>query len=203
MTNGIARRQAASVVAGVALSVVLLAVPLMAQGRDPNGQSAVIIAHLVLPGPAANQMLLQRQGGKRLLYVDQGAKQGVAVVDVTNPSHPGVVNHAAWPGRTADGQLQIVGSELAISERPETTTLSHSPASQRVNVLDVTDLQHPQVLQAFSWVTSILPDAARNLIFIANGEGLWIVQHRIEQGAYAMRHPCTSEAAETPEANCY
>jgi len=203
MTKEIARKQAAKVVGAVALSVTLLAAPLMAQGPDSNGQSAVIIAHLAMPGPAANQMLLQRQGGKRLLYFDQGAKQGVAVIDVTNPSHPGLLNHVAWPGRTADGQVQIMGSELAISERPEGTTLGRPPASQRVNVLDVTDLQHPQVLQTFSGVTSILPDVARNLIFIANGDGLWIVQHRVGQGAYAMRHPCTSEAAEMPEANCY
>ena len=202
MTKGIAK-QAGGVAAAVTFSVILLPVLLMAQGPDSNGESAVVIGHLAMPGPSANQMFLQRQVGKRLLYFDQGDKQGVAVIDITSPDHPRVVGHVAWPGHTANGQVENVGSGLAISERPDDGTLGHAPASQRVNVLDVTDLQHPQVLQTFSGVTSILSDVARNLIFIANSEGLWIVQHRIGQAAYAMRHPCTSEAAEMPEANCY
>jgi len=203
MRNGIVRKQAAGAVAIVVLSVAMVTTPLAAQGPDSNGQSALVITHLLLPGPAATQMLLERQGAKLLLYVDQGEKQGVAVVDVTTPSRPNMVNRAAWPGRTADGQVQVVGSGLAISELSEGAMLGRRPASQTVNVLDITDPAHPQVLQTFSGVTSILPATARNLIFIANGEGLWIVRHRVGQGAYAMRHLCTSEAALTAEPDCY
>ena len=203
MVKGVTRNQVLGLVAAVALSVALLTVPLAAQGPDSNGQSAVIVAHLDMPAPAANQMLLQRQGGKWLLYFDQGDQRGVAVVDVTNPNHPRVVDHVAWPGRTAEGQIQTAGSGLAISERPEGATAGRRPASQKVNILDITDPRHPQVLQTFSGVTSVLPDAPRNLIFIANGEGLWIVRHRMGQGAYAARHLCTSEAALTPAPDCY
>jgi hypothetical protein len=203
MTRKSSVRHAAGTVAAIAFCAALLCAPLAAQGPDSNGQSAVVIAHLAMPGPAADQMLLQRQSGKWLLYFDQGDKQGVAVINVTAPNHPKVVSYAAWPGRTANGQLESAGSGLAISERPEAAMLGRRPATERVNVLDITDPQHPQVLQRFSGVTSVLPDAARNLIFIANGDGLWIVQHRIGQGAYAMRHLCTSEAALTPNPDCY
>lgn len=203
MTKEIGRKQAVGVVAAIALSVAMLTVPVAAQGPDSNGESAVVVAHLAMPGPAANQMLLQRQGGQWLLYFDQGVKEGVAVVDVTTPNHPRVVEHAAWPGRTAEGQIQTAGNGLAISERPEGATVGQRPAAQRVNILDITDPQHPQVLQKFSGVTSVLADAEGNLIFIANGEGLWVVRHRTRQGAYARRHPCTSEAADMPEPDCY
>jgi hypothetical protein len=80
---------------------------------------------------------------------------------------------------------------------------STSRSLQTVNVLDLTDPAHPQVLQTFFGVTSTLPDTARNLIFIANADGLWIVRHREGQSAYAMRHQCTSEAALDPEPDCY
>jgi hypothetical protein len=59
------------------------------------------------------------------------------------------------------------------------------------------------VLETFDGATSILPDTARNLIFIANAQGLWIVRNRVGQSAYAMRHQCTSEAAINPEPDCY
>jgi hypothetical protein len=72
-----------------------------------------------------------------------------------------------------------------------------------VNILDMTDPAHPQVLETFDGATSILPDTARNLIFIANAQGLWIVRNRVGQSAYAMRHQCTSEAAINPEPDCY
>lgn len=201
MPKKIARKQA-TVIAVVAFSVAMLTVSMAAQAPDSNGQSAVIVAHLPLSGPPARQMFLQRQGGRLFLYVDQGDVAGAAVVDVTKPSHPDVVSHATWPARVANGQEQNLGSGLAISEQPE-GTLSRQPKSETLNVLDVTDLKHPQILQTFYGVTSALPDAARNLIFVANGDGLWIVRHRVGQGAYAMRHLCTSEAALTPDPDCY
>jgi len=203
MTKGIVRIQAAGAIAILAFSLAMLTTPMAAQGPDSNGESAAVIAHLPMPGPSVNQMLLQRRDGKLYLYVDQGAQQGVSVVDVTRPSRPLVVNHEAWPGRTADGHVQLLDSGLAISELSESRALSTRHASQTVNVLDMRDPAHPQVLQTFSGVTSILPDADRNLIFIADTEGLWIVRHRVTQGAYAMRHLCTSEAALTPEPDCY
>ena len=203
MTKGIVRKQVAAAIAIVAFSLAMLTTPMAAQSPDSNGELATVVAHLPMPGPSVNQMLLQRRDGKLYLYVDQGAQQGVSVVDVTRPSRPLVVNHEAWPGRTADGHVQLLDSGLAISELSESRALSTRHASQTVNVLDMRDPAHPQVLQTFSGVTSILPDADRNLIFIADTEGLWIVRHRVTQGAYAMRHLCTSEAALTPEPDCY
>ncbi len=200
------QNRSAAAMAVLSCCFALATTPLAAQGSDSNGQSAAVIAHLPLPGPSATQMLLRRgQAGNLRLYVDQGKKQGVVVVDVTNPSRPSVVNRAAWPGRAADGQVQLLGSEWALSELQESPAAAPGapPASQTVSVLDTTDPAHPQVLQTFFGVTSVLPDADRNLIFIANAEGLWIVRHRGGQSAYAMRHLCTSEAALNPEPNCY
>lgn len=181
-----------------------LAIPTAAQAPDSNGESAVIVAHLSLPGPSVTQMFLQRQNGKQYLYMNQAQNQRT-VVDVTRPDHPSLASHAAGSSSAANGQVEPLASDLAVSEQPEgrAAAVSKRPARETVNVLDTTDPMHPQVLQTFSGVTSILPDADRNLIFIANGEGLWIVRHRLTQGAYAQRHLCTSESALTPEPDCY
>ena len=203
MRNGLVPTQIATGVLAVVFCTAMLALPTAAQAPDSNGESAVIVAHLSLPGPSVTQMFLQKQNGKQYLYIDQGHDQRV-VIDVTRPDRPSAVRHTAGPSR-ATGQCEPLSSDLAVSEQPEgrAAAVSKRPARETVNVLDTTDPMHPQVLQTFSGVTSILPDADRNLIFIANADGLWVVRNRVTQGAYAKRHLCTSESALTPEPDCY
>ena len=55
----------------------------------------------------------------------------------------------------------------------------------------VASFAHPQTVQSFSGVTSILPDDARGLIYVANGEGIWILSHQ----QVLRRHYCSSSDA--------
>ncbi len=167
---------------------------------DVNGRSASVIAHLALPGPSPSQMFLRNQNGKQYLYVDQG-KQEISVVDVSNPRHPKLLSRAAWPQQVASGQLQLIGSGLALSENPQNQSARSAP--ENVNILDLTNPAQPQVLAHFSGVTGVVPDNARNLVFLANGDGLWIVHDRVTQRAYAREHECTSEAEINPMPDCY
>jgi len=53
-----------------------------------------------------------------------------------------------------------------------------------VRVLDLSDPANPRALQSFSAVISVLEDDGRNLIYITNNEGLWILRHKQEQPAF-------------------
>jgi hypothetical protein len=53
--------------------------------------------------------------------------------------------------------------------------------TQSLTVLDLSDLANPRPLESFSGVTSVLADDTRNLIYITNSEGLWILRHKQEQ----------------------
>jgi len=174
------------------------AIPTAAQKVAPDGRSAAVVAHLALPGPSVTQMLLQRQNGKLYLYADQGDRKNIAVVDVTRPNHPRVIGHVTWPSAMANANVEPLGSGLAMSEARESGNAPHD-----MNIMDLADPAHPRVLAAFSGVTSAVPNVERNLIFIANSDGLWIVRNRVGQAAYAANHRCTSEAALTPEPDCY
>jgi hypothetical protein len=204
MRSKVGTTLSAAAILAVVLSVATFAVCAAAQAADSNGESAEIVAHQPLSGHSVTQMFLQRQNGKQYLYVDQDGEQRV-VIDVTKADRPSVVRHTAEPRGAAIGQFEPLSSDLAISEQPQgqAVAVSRRPARETVNVLDTTDPVHPQVLQTFSGVTSILPDADRNLIFIANADGLWVVRHRVKQGAYAGRHLCTSESALSSEPDCY
>ncbi|MGA8441878.1 MAG: hypothetical protein WB762_19810 [Candidatus Sulfotelmatobacter sp.] len=171
----------------------------------PSYLPAKVIAHLPLSG-GARQMFLQQEGRKRYLYVQQSSQQVVTVVDVTKPERPKVLNHMPH------GNLTMVGSGLAISETPEnsapvrTSVVAGNAEGPRgggtvpesVRVLDVSDPAHPRTVQTFDGVTSILQDPARNLIYVANGDGVWIVSHQ----QVLRRHECSSSDEMSPMPNC-
>jgi hypothetical protein len=164
----------------------------------PTDVPATVIAHLSLPQATGSQMLLQRQNGKQFLYVQQAAKQGFMVVDVTKPDRPSLLKRTAEQSATV-GNLDIVSPDVAIAEAPEktpTTLTNSNHPTEVVRVLDLSDPRNPKTLETFNKVTSILPDGNHGLIYLANDEGLWVLRYnhpsRIEP---AKKKPlCDSEA---------
>jgi len=125
-------------------------------------------------------MLLQRDNGKNYLYVQQASKQGFMIVDVTKPDKPTLLKRTAEASQATAGNLEMVSPDVAIAEAPEktaTTVTSSNRPTETVRVLDMSDPRNPKVLQSFAGVTSILPDGAHGLIYLANTEGLWVLRY--------------------------
>ena len=153
----------------------------------PAEQPATVIAHLLLPGAPASQMSVQEHGRKQYLYIERASKEGFTIVDVTKPSQPIVIKRVAWPNEASTGKLQMVGGGLALSaalEQESATVSGEVHPTQSLTVLDLSDPANPRTLQSFSGVTSVLADDARNLIYITDNEGLWILRHKQEQPAH-------------------
>ncbi len=146
----------------------------------PTDVPATVIAHLPLPQPSGNQMLLQRENAKQYLYVQQAGKQGFMVVDVTRPEKPSLLKRTAETNQATSGNLEMVSPNVAIAEAPEKTpatlTSSNRP-TETVRVLDLSDPRNPKTLETFNKVTSILPDSGHSLIYLTNNEGLWILRY--------------------------
>ena len=146
----------------------------------PTDVPATVIAHLPLPQATGSQMLLQRENTKQYLYVQQAAKQGFMVVDVTKPEKPSLLKRTAESNQATSGNMEMVSADVAIAEAPEktpTTLTSSSHATETVRVLDLSDPRNPKTLETFNKVTSILPDGSRSLIYLTNNEGLWILRY--------------------------
>ena len=170
----------------------------------PSYLQAKVIAHLPLSG-GARQMFSQQEGSRQFLYVQQSPQQGVTVIDITKPERPKVVN------QVPPENLTMVSFGLAISEMPENSATGGAslgdgnaegrPGSgvlESVRVLDVSDPAHPRTVRNFDGVTSILQDSARNLLYVANGDGVWIVSHQ----QVFRSHECSSSDAISPLPNC-
>jgi hypothetical protein len=200
--------------AGVALGAVLGLTMQCAMAKDAPAQSATVIAHLPLSGPAVNQMFLQQEGSKQYLYIQQAAKPAYTVIDVTKPDHPNVTNRMVLPNKAPGARLQMVGGGIALAEAPENSGTAGSrhelvPArpqgagdaarpTESLRVLDLSDPKNPRTLQTFEGVTSVLADDARKLIYITNSDGLWILKHK----EIHAQPPCDSGSAFNPIADC-
>ncbi len=182
------------VCAALIFGILCLAVPAGASANDfyPSYLQAKVVGHLPLTG-GVRQMFLQQEDRRQYLYVQQANQRGFTVIDTTQPDRPKVVNHV--PQAT----LTMVGSGLALSETPDSAAAAAARSvPELVRVLDVSDPAHPRVAQTFDGVTSIVQDGARNMIYIANGDGVWIVSHR----RVLRRHECSSSDAMSPLPNC-
>jgi hypothetical protein len=114
------------------------------------------------------------------------------VVDVTDPQKPQIVDRVA-PG----GRLTEVGGGLAIAVSSDQSGQGAVP-TQTVKLLDMSDPKNPRTVKTFSGVTSIYSEDGRQLIYLTNSEGLWIVKHTTRH-----RLPfCTSESEENTVVQC-
>lgn len=164
-----------------AAAVVFASAPGVSANNKPTEVPAKVIAHLALKEAPGNEMLLQSKGDKQYLYVQKASKQGFTVIDVTKPVRPTMVNQSDKSGDAAAGKLEIVGPDVGLAEVPDKNSKgiirnSDSP-TETVKILDLSDPAHPKVLQTFTGVTSILQDPSRGLIYLANNDGIWILNH--------------------------
>src|SRR6202045_2532391 len=167
------------------LITLVLALPGVALSTEqpapkPTDVPATVIAHLSLPQATGNQMLLQKENGKQYLYVQQAAKQGFMVVDVTKPEKPSLLKRTAESNQATSGNLEMVTPEIAMAEAPEktpTTLSSSNHPTETVRLLDLSDPHNPKTLETFNKVTSILPDGAHSLVYLTNNEGLWVLRY--------------------------
>jgi len=75
--------------------------------------------------------------------------------------------------------------------------------TESIRVLDLSDPRNPRTLQTFDGVTKVLAEDTRNLIYITNGEGLWVLRHNpAQESKKRSLPPCDSESVFSPIVDC-
>lgn len=196
--------------AGLAVCALCTALVPGAVAKNKNTERIAVIAHVTLPGASVSQMLLQQRGVKQYLSIQQAPEAEPIVVNVTKADHPEVVSHAAL--KASSEKVEMIGSGLALLEMPKNSkpggarhamvpskdTEGNGQTTGSVRVLDLSDPKNPKTLRSLAGVTSVLADDRRQLIYIANGEGLWILSH-IEKPSLPL---CDSESVFSPIVDC-
>jgi hypothetical protein len=167
----------------------------------PAEPLVAVIGHLALTGPPAVQMFVEEHGRQQYLLIEQASKEGFTIVDVTKPSQAVIVKQVAWPNQASNGKLQLVKAGLVLSTASENNSgTAAGNSTQSLNLLDLRDPANPKTIQGFTGVTTVLLDENRSLMYITNGEGLWILKYKQEEPA-SNPYGCPADGIST-DPNC-
>jgi hypothetical protein len=173
-----------------------------AQTSNQSQEQIKVVAHLPLDGMHVNQMFVQQRDSKFYLYLHRPTKDAFALVDVTDPNKPVLVSRDSLK-EPSGTQLQppASGSAFAVAVTPEggaSTRANVQLPTETVQLVDMSNPKNARSVKTFKGVTSIYPDDARKLVYLVNGEGLWIVSHRMTKPLPL----CSSESALTSLPDC-
>jgi hypothetical protein len=148
-----------------------------AQPKPPQDEIAVVGHVPLLSGPITRFMITQHYSSA-YLYAEHGAGQSVTLIDVTKAAQPAILADMPYPSDAGAGSLFVVAGTAAVvgADQPGAPPKT-SP--QTIRIMDFSDPQHPKVGREFLGVTAISRDERRGLIFVANGEGIWILRQTL------------------------
>jgi hypothetical protein len=155
-----------------------------AKPHAENQDCVQVVGHVALDGLQADRLFVRRaRSGKQYLYAAASGASAVAVINVSDAARPTVERQVAYEAGTASRDVTPVGVNAAILEiadRGEPRPAA-SPELKSIGVMDLSDPANPRIKCRFTGVSGYLVDGSRSLIYVVNGEGLWIVHHQEPQ----------------------
>ena len=152
-------RSAIAIVAiGIAAAPALHAKP---NSNKMSDKPANVVAHVELSGGPTTRMLLVRKNGKEYLLLGLDSSSHIAVLDVTQPSRPRTVETAAGAAGAPATELKVIADTLTLFGTSDTESAASAG---------------PKEIRSLPGVTAFVKDKAHGLIYVTNGDGLWILQ---------------------------
>jgi len=143
----------------------------------PTPQDGIaVIGHLAIPGGAVVRFLTTQHYHRNYLYAEQEAGSKVTLVDITDIRRPMILAQMVNSGGLSNDLVAAVGNAALVEER--NGLRDAQPEHQNFQILSFADPLHPKVEREFANVTAIARDDSRGLIFLANSDGIWILQQQ-------------------------
>ena|SRR5271155_3807505 len=158
----------AIVATGIAVAPSVHAKP---NSKTTASNPANVVAHVELSGGPATRMLLVKRNRKEYLLLGFDSPSHVAMLDVSKPSQPRTVDAVAGAAGAPVTELKVVSDTLTLFG----TSDAESAASAG-----------PEEIRSLSGVTAFVKDKAHGLIYVTNGEGLWILKTKQKADADAV-----------------
>ena len=157
-----------SVIAIVAIGVAAAPVIHAELNSNKSDAPASVVAHVQLSGGPVTRMLLVNKNGSEYLLLGLDSTN-VAILDVSNPGQPRTIDTTSGAAGAPTAEVKLVADTLTLFGTSDAGTASSSNSKE---------------MRSFSGVTASLKDKARGLIYVTNGDGLWIVKtkQQVETG---------------------
>ena len=167
------------------MGVIALPVAAQAKGKkkkapakDPQ-DSIEVVGHIPSTGGPVTRFLTTQHYSSYYLYAEHDTGQAVTMIDVTKADKPHLLADVtgALPG-SSDSLAVVAGTAALVTSAPAASAPS---LNQTIRIMDFSDPQHPKVTREFAGVTATTRDDRRGLIFVANSEGIWILQQHLAE----------------------
>jgi hypothetical protein len=149
--------------------------------HDDSPQDAItVVAHIPLTGGPVTRFIATQHYNRSYVYAEHESGKSLTLIDVTNASQPQVLSDVAYTGGGASASLLAATGTAALvsdSSAPATQT----GATQTIRIMSFSDPLHPVVAQEFKGITATSRDAQPGLIFLANADGIWILQQHFAE----------------------
>jgi hypothetical protein len=148
-----------------------------------------VLGHILLTDGPVKRFFATQHYSSFYLYAEHETGGKVTLIDVTKTNDPVVLAEVAYMPNAGSGSLSIVAGTAALVSSESVASTTAQPA-QTIRIMDFSDPKNPKVAREFTGVTAMSRDAGRGLIFLANGDGIWILHQHLaedpeEDKAYA------------------
>jgi hypothetical protein len=144
--------------------------------EDPKDEIQVL-GHVDVSGGAIANFLITPHYSSLYLYAERGAGKPVTLVDVSKPAKPLVLGDMSYAGNS--GLTLVAGTAALVGTGPAPAAQAPSNAPQTMRIMDFSDPKNPKVAREFTGVTAIARDDKRGLVFLADANGIWILQQKL------------------------
>jgi hypothetical protein len=156
------------------------ATALYAKNKHPKPEPAPqdqiqVVARIPVTGGLIVRFLTTQHYRRDYLYAEHQSGKTVTLIDITNISRPAVLAEMSDPAGLSDGLVAVTGNAALVATVNHQTETS-SP--QTFRILSFANPLHLTVQQEFDGVTATSRDDKRGLIFLANADGIWILQQQ-------------------------
>jgi hypothetical protein len=143
---------------------------------DPPQDRIEVVAQLLLAGGSVTRFVVTQHYRRDYLYAESSGGKSVTLIDITDLIRPSVLAGVA-PSNGGGNLVSAAGTAALIGDGGNVNPSAISP--QTFRIMSFADPTHPVVKQEFLNVSAIGRDEKRNLIFLANPQGLWILQEKL------------------------
>jgi hypothetical protein len=148
---------------------------------SPPKDEIQVVGHIPLVGGPVTRFQSTQHYSSYYLYAEHDAGKSVTLIDVTKVAKPSVLTDVSYSQGGASESLMVVAGTAALVNSAPAGPPAAPAAPQTLRIMDFSDPANPKVAREFTGVTAVGRDDPRRLIFVANGDGIWILQQHLAE----------------------
>lgn len=134
-----------------------------------------VVGHVPLTNGSVTHFVSTQHYSSYYLYAEHNAGKEITLIDVTKTTQPYILADVPSVGAGgSEGLVAVAGTAALVST--DQSVVGQATIPQTLRIMDFSDPQHPRVAREFTGVTAIGRDPTRGLVFVANRDGIWILQ---------------------------